>query len=359
MRELREARGLSQTDLAARAGLSRQSLGAIEAGRATPGVDVALCLGRVLGCRVETLFEADEPARVRLSLEPAERSATGRVALAQIDGRWVSHVLEHHGLGSSADALISEAPGSDVHLLRPLSDCRANFVIMGCAPALGLLADRLNARPGPGRFLSFVRGSTRALDALGRHQAHVAGVHLVDGRTGEANVPDVRRHVHGRSVVLITLARWEAGLLVAPGNPRRIRGAGDLARPELRVALREAGSGARRLFDLEAARAGVAFPVAPAQAVHVTGHLEVAHAISIGAADLGIATRDAALAFGLDFISVAEERYDLVVPTEGLDDPRLVRLLDLMVAAPLRHEFASLGYDIGSSGERVAEIHAA
>jgi molybdate-binding protein len=94
-------------------------------------------------------------------------------------------------------------------------------------------------------------------------------------------------------------------------------------------------------------------------AIQVGGQLEVAHAVAIGAGDVGVATRDAALAFGLTFVPLAEERYDLAIPESGLEDQRIVRLLDALSAAPLRRELASLGYDVRCSGDRVADVSAA
>ena len=56
VRGARLARGMTQDELARRAGLSRQALGAIESGAYQPGVGVALALARELGHSVEALF---------------------------------------------------------------------------------------------------------------------------------------------------------------------------------------------------------------------------------------------------------------------------------------------------------------
>lgn len=359
VRALRELRGLSQIALAAAAGLTRQSVGAIEAGRAMPGVDVALRLSRALDCKVEDLF-GGASATSHVVAEPAARG-DGRVLVAQIAGRWVSYPLSGLAMGGSADGLAprTRRGRTEVELLRPLADATQNLVLMGCAPALGLLADRLNARSGPGRFLWVAASSTKALDALSKGRTHVAGVHLVDARTGEANVPDVRRHGGADPMVLVTLARWEAGLVTAKGNPKQVTRAADLGRPGLRLVSREPGSGARRLLDQSLDSAGLSHDLAKAAPVVATGHLEVAHAVSIGAGDVGIATRDAAIAFGLGFVPIAEERFDLAIHAAHLPDPRVQRLLDAMTTAAFRRELASLGYDASSSGDRVAEIAAA
>ncbi|WAS97824.1 substrate-binding domain-containing protein [Nannocystis punicea] len=361
VRAVREARGLSQSELAAAASLSRQSVGAIEAGRATPAVDVALRLARALDCRVEELFALDE-AEARVEAEPATPVQAGRVALAHIGGRWVAYALTGEAMRLAGDAIVAGGPRRrgrvQVELLRGRAEAQDNLVVMGCAAALGVLADRLSGRVGAGRVVWLPRSSTQALAALAAEQTHVAGVHLIDGRTGEANVPDVRKHAAG-AIVLITLARWEAGLLLAPGNPRKIRGAADLGRRGLRLVSRETGSGSRRLLERELLRAGLPATLASAAAVRASGHLEVAQAIAGGAGEVGVATRDAAIAFGLEFVPLAEERYDLAIPRALLADPRLSRFLDAMTSAAFRRELSSLGYDVRGCGDRVAEFDAA
>lgn len=360
VRKLREARGLTQAALGEAAAVTRQSVNAIEAGRALPGVDVALRLARALDCAVETLFGGVLDER-RCSAEPASEASSGRVALAHIGGRWVSYSLDGEGLARAADGLTSstERGAVEVELLRPLQEPRQNVVLMGCAPALGLLADRLNSQPGPGRFLWFPRSSGAALAALTRGHTQLAGVHLVDPRSGEANLPDVRRQAYPRPVVVITLARWEAGLVLAPGNPKRISGVAQLGRKNLRWVGREAGSGARRLLESELKRAGLPSELARKAPLQAAGHLEVARAVAWGAADVGVATRDAAAAFGLAFAPLAEERYDLVVARDDLQEPRLARLFEVMTGAQYRRELSAVGYDVRACGTRVAEVHAA
>jgi molybdate-binding protein/DNA-binding XRE family transcriptional regulator len=345
--------------LAAQAGLSRQSIGAIEAGRSQPAVDVALRLAAALECSVERLFSPAVSAQL-LPVEAEGEPHTGRRALAFLNGRWVSYPLLDQ-LHISADALgVAARHGrARAEPLRGADEARDNVVILGCAAGLGLLADRLNTRSGPGRFLWLNRSSNAALEALREERAHIAGVHLVDAASGEANLLDVRRSLCNQTVVLITLGTWEAGLLLAPSCANRIRSVADLTGRGLRLALRESGSGARRLLDSELSRIGIPLDAVRAHSPPHKGHLDVARAIALGAADAGIATRDAALAFELPFLPLAEERYDLVIPRDYLSEPRLQRLLDAMTGASFRRELSSLGYDMRQCGQRVAELRAA
>lgn len=360
VRERRRAQSLSQVALAARARLTRQSIGAIEAGRATPAVDVALRIARALDCKVEELF--DEPASgALLETESAMPAPGARVAMAHLAGRWVSYPLVEEAVRISADGVVAGRRRGSVQVesLRAPSEAQDNLVVMGCAPGLGLLADRINSGKGPGRLLWFPRSSTAALEALARDHAHIAGVHLVDAKTGEANVPDVRRMTSGRAIALVTLARWEIGLLVRPGDAHRIRGAADLGRKGLRLVVREPGAGAQRLLERELRKVGLPRELARKPRLQASGHLEVARAIAMGAADTGVASRDAALAFGLAFVTLAEERYDLAVPSPALADRRIAHFFDVLASAAFRREISAIGYDARCAGERVGDVRAA
>ena len=247
VREVREARGVTQVALAERAELSRQSVGSIEAGRATPAVDVALRLAAALECQVEELFGGARSLDV-ISADRETAATAGRAAVAQIGDRWVSYPLVEDAVRIAADGIVvgDRRGRADIELLRSLDELRDNVVVMGCASGLGLLADRLNSRAGPGRFLWLARSSTAALRALATQQTHVAGVHLVDARTGEANIADVKRLAPAEPIALITLARWEAGLVARVNDARPIRCTADLTRPGVRLAAREARAGAQR-----------------------------------------------------------------------------------------------------------------
>ena len=55
----RAARSWTQQDLAERAGVSRQTIHAIEAGKYDPSLPLAFALAKLFDCRIEELFEAD------------------------------------------------------------------------------------------------------------------------------------------------------------------------------------------------------------------------------------------------------------------------------------------------------------
>lgn len=352
----REALGLSQVELASATQLSRQSIGAIESGRVTPSVEVALRLAAVLDRTVEELFTT-ETVLPSMMAEAASPALDGRIALAHIDGRWVAHGLSGQGTRTAADALGTKNRvnrAMRVELLRAPAEVRENVLVMGCAAGLGLLADRLNDGRGVGRFIWLSGSSTEALKALARGHTHIAGVHLQDGKTGDENLPDVRRIVSSAPVSLFTLGRWEMGLVTRPERSCRVTSLSDLARPDIRLCLREKGAGARRVFEQVLRKEGVPMALALTRSVQATGHFEVAQLVAAGASDVGVATRDAALAFGLRFMPLLEERFDLALREGSESDARIARLLEKMTASSFRRELSSLGYDVRQSGDRVA-----
>jgi putative molybdopterin biosynthesis protein len=386
--EFRQRRGLTQQKVADRAKITRQSLSALEAGRSAPSTTLALRLANALGCRVEDLFriEADgssvlaEVAGVTGETTNAVRSAQhggnrrsgraakgNRVLVVSIGDKWVAHRLaldESHSMLTAADGILGGPGGTrgaagasalaKVALLRDRDELRDTLLCVGCAPALGVLASRVSSLTPGQRVLWLERSSGAALEMLRRGHAHVAGAHLFDEDSGEFNVPFVRRLMPDRSMLVFNLVRWEAGLLVAPGNPRRLRGVADLARPDIALVPRDAGAGAQKLLERMLGRAGIPAKAVATRGPVAAGHMDVARAVAMGVADAGVSIRSAALAHGLGFLPLAEERFDLIVPQELSDDPRVIRLLDTLSSRPFRREIESLGgYGVRETGRLI------
>jgi putative molybdopterin biosynthesis protein len=249
-----------------------------------------------------------------------------------------------------ADALASlEADGNvGVRLLGERSR-RQSLVGLGCDPAVTILSAGLAQERGV-EVIATEAGSIQALEGLARGEAHLAGCHLIDEETGLFNLPWVRRLVPFPCTV-IGFAVWEQGLVVAAGNPLDIGSVADLARPTVRIVNRAAGSGSRALLDAELRRQGIASETVDGYGHEVSGHLAVAEAVAGGFADTGVAVRAVAVAYGLDFVQLGEERYDLVIPNHFLDLPSVAVLLDYLGGREIRTQVEALGgYDSAVMG---------
>ncbi|MCH1571717.1 MAG: helix-turn-helix domain-containing protein [Longimicrobiales bacterium] len=355
VRNQRAALGLSQADLAARVGVSRQAISAIEAGKQVPSTLLALHLARALNCRVEHLFRLTG-GRVINARRPPGRPDTGRVVLGRVQDEWVAHPVDD--LTHAADGLIlepdTEPESASVEVFDESLDIDTNVLVAGCAPLLGLHADRLGRRHRNARATWLHANSSKSLKLLELGLVHIAGVHLADSDHPDAHVQAARQAMPGQRSVLVNLAQWRQGLVVAPGNPLEIDIGSGLLRPELRLAVREHGAAAQRLLEriLRRAAGGGSTPLAePINGTKAANHDEVARLVQWGMVDAGVAIEAAALAAGLDFIPVSEERFDLIVPEALLDHGPVERFLCLIDQPSFRAEARALpGYDLSIAG---------
>jgi putative molybdopterin biosynthesis protein len=368
---LRKARGMSQAELASRVGLTRQAMYAIEANQYLPSTGIALRLARALECRVEDLFslssEGEEIEAEWLGSMPNPQGQEVRVKVSQVGNRVIARPVCQLGdmlnFVVPADGIVTAVPASTskkrtvstvrVKLLHGREQIAQQIVIAGCDPSLFLAGDyvrQLNARAG---VTNWTMGSTMALKALLQGEVHMAGVHLVDARSGESNLPYLKRHVKGKDFVGVRFASWVEGLLVPPGNPKRVRGVEDLVKPGIQIVNREAGAGARFLLDALLNQSGLTPDLVKGYSHEVPSHLEVARLIRDGSADAGIGVEPVARHFGLEFIPLRDEHYDLILRKDVLaGHPLINRLFDAMASLPFRRELQALGgYNLAEIGK--------
>jgi molybdate-binding protein/DNA-binding transcriptional regulator YhcF (GntR family) len=195
-------------------------------------------------------------------------------------------------------------------------------------------------------------GSLGGLIALQQGRADLAGCHLWDEATDDYNAPFVRSLLPGQRVALLTLAYRRQGLILPPGNPLGFTSLKDLARPGLCFANRQPGSGTRVWLDAALRRLGINVSHIQGYDQGLLTHSDVARAVAEGEADAGLGLETAALAFGLDFILMVTEPYDLVIPAENLTLPGIQRLRSWLGSAQARQALTDLGgYETAHTGE--------
>ncbi len=357
--EWRAARQIAAAELARRVGVSRQTIYAMEAGTYVPNTLVALRLARELGVSVEELFGLGEAQ----AAEPAEVQAAAlgvgvgmAVRLARVGGELVA-VEAEPGLTflGEADGVVVGAKGrrARVKLVGEEQDWDRRVVVAGCDPALGLLA-REAGRPAGVEVVTVAAPSRLALEWLKAGLVHVAGMHLEDPRTGEFNRPQVKQLMRGEAA-LFTFARWEEGLVVAAKNPTGVRSLEELWDRGMRMVNRERGSGSRALVDELLQKAGKKAEEVKGYAEVRRGHLAVAREVAEGRADGCVATMSAARLFGLGFVPLREERFDLVVRRADLGLVGVRAVLDTLQRAVLRQKLEGMaGYDVRETGREVS-----
>ncbi len=333
LRHARLAAGLSQAALASAAGLSRQTVGAVEAGQTRPSVDAAIALAMAVGRPVEELF-ATSPATSDAVLTQTAGEDEGVLA-CRVRGRLVhapvAGALAFQGW-PAANAVIragrlSPLPGADLE----------GFVVVGCDPALGLAAAML-PQTGPRRLIALAGSTDAAIEAMRAGRAHGALVH---------NRRD-RLPVAPRGTLRLRLARWRVGL----ASRRRVRSVEELCERRVRVVQREAGASSQQAFVAAAAAVGLT----PAAGPRAAGHLEVAQRVADGA-PAGVTMEPAALRYGLAFNALEEHVAELWLDARSREHPAVDALGNLLRSSAFTQRIALIaGYeptDPGSEQRRV------
>ena len=373
LRSHRTARGWSQGQLADAAHITRQAVCAIEANQYLPTTAVALRLAGALHCKVEDLFSLISTGDLiegdLVRAHPSKRGSLSRsrVKVAMVADRVIVRPMAALGevlnYTVPADGLIvDQAPNRrsekaltrvKVRLLRDRRAVEQEIAVAGCDPAIFLAGEYLRRRENNVTVVGWSMGSAAAVEAVKEGEVHVAGLHVVDAKSGESNLPFLRKHLKDDNFTVVTFATWEEGWIVPAGNPKGIREVADLARKDVTIANRESGAGARMLLDRKLAEAGIKSDQVKGYDHTATSHFEVARLVAEGQADVGIGVRSAAMVLGLDFIPLQVERYDLVIPTKLLKTNRgLEQLLDTIVSRPFRTEIEALGgYDTSQTGK--------
>ncbi|NJC95059.1 MAG: helix-turn-helix domain-containing protein [Anaerolineae bacterium] len=200
-------------------------------------------------------------------------------------------------------------------------------------------------------LLSLPVGSLDGLVNLRQGVWQISGSHLLDV-TGEYNTPFVRHLFPDRDVEIVTLAYRTQGLMLATGNPGGVKRIGDVARSGVRFVNRNPGSGTRLWFDTELKRLKIPAAKINGYNREVKTHTEAAALIAAHKADASLGLQAAAHQYGLDFIPLFEERYDLILPREN--EKILMPLLDYLQTAAFRNELNTLtGYNTSHSGEQI------
>ncbi len=379
LRLARQARGFSQQQLAGMAGISRQTVSAVESGISDPSLRVALALARALGMTVEDLFGPGSAAPLVTASPLAPLGAAGgRVTLAPIGDVLVALPLSgatatragflpagglairdgadpgHDAAQEVADDAAAPTDGGirgQAGSVRPIGPPRPTLVVAGCDPALPLLEAPLALLDPPVAFAWWPCASGEALRFAAGGLAHVAGVSGSDHSVGAGS------GLLRTGAEILRFCSWREGLVLRPGPGSGVAGVRDLPGSGLRLVNREHGSDARRVLDRELDDHGIDPGLLPGYETAAAGHLEVAAAIAAGVADVGVASEPVALAYSLTFVPLTQESFDLVIPAAHAGSREVRAMVRALSSRWLLDQLASLpGYDASRCGEHLAPL---
>ena len=361
LRQARQQAGLSQGELADRAGVARQTVGGIESRQYGPSLAVAFRLAVALGKKIEDIFQMPDiiPDEVHATWSGMGQfpEVGEKIQLARLttDGKYTAFPANRDSLQIEANATVVGMGSSKERLLARIlepEDLAAPAVLLaGCSPALALLKQRLNNRYRDVSICWINTNSMASLQALAKGLIHGAGVHIYDEETGEYNLPIVKRVLQHTPHMVVNLCYGEQGFVVGRGNPKGISGFGDLCRQDVRIVNRELGAETRRLLDSGLKQNSLLPSQVAGYNFQVQTHQEVVQTVALGGADCGISLRPLARLYKLDFIPLTRERYDLVFLLEDLEKPGVQAILDCLQKHNFLLALEASGYDPESTGK--------
>ena len=195
-------------------------------------------------------------------------------------------------------------------------------------------------------------GSMGGVMAVRRGEAHAAGCHLLDTETGKYNVSFVKKYFPKGGVKLVRCVGRQQGLMVAAGNPLGIEKFADIAKENLRYVNRQKGSGTRILTDFLCKQDKIDTDTIYGYDREELTHNSVAVQIASGSADAGMGIYSAARLYGLDFIPICVEEYDLLIPDKCWDTPQVQQMLAALKSREFQEKLLAMGgYTLDRPGE--------
>ena len=292
-----------------------------------------------------------------------------RVGLGYVSGKLIAMPLSRGGgVVSSfmkADGIIeipSEHSGykagerAPVRLLRTIREVENAVVAIGSHDPLLDELSELMRRGNPGASVKSSHvGSMGGLMAIKRGEAHIAGTHLLDEASGGYNIPFIEKNFPNGGVRLVECVSREQGLMLQRGNPKSIDSVKDAARGDVNYINRQKGSGTRILFDYLCRRDGIKTANIAGYDREEYTHTSVAAIIAAGSADAGLGILTAARMYGLDFLHVCDEQYDLLIPDFAWDTPMVQQLIVILKSEAFASRLRQMG---GYKADKPGEVRA-
>lgn len=263
-----------------------------------------------------------------------------------------------------ADGIMEIAQGTEgyeagetvrVRLLGDEEKLRNTLVVIGSHdPLLDELADMMHSDNRSVYMSSSHVGSMGGIMAIRRGECHAAGCHLLDTASGEYNLSFMRKYFPKGNVKLLRCVGRQQGLMLQSGNPLGIADFVDIAGENVRYVNRQKGSGTRILTDYLCEKNGLDTAAIYGYEREELTHTSVAAQIACGSADAGMGIYSAAKLYGLDFLPVCVEEYDLIVPDYAYDTPTVQQMIATLRSERFKEKLLAMGgYTVEAPGESI------
>jgi len=324
------------------------------------------------------MLEQPENERIKVQVKPTRKLASKlgveeflRVKLGCVGKKLVATPLPR-GAGcittlTRADGIIripnhieglNNYENIDAELLRPFYFIKNTIVAVGSHDnSLDILSDQIKLKYSNITLSSSNVGSMGGLIAIKKGLCHLAGSHLLDTEDGFYNLSYIKKYLPNIGIIVINFVFRDQGLIVLPGNPKRVKGIEDLSRYDVVFINRQEGSGTRILLDYRLKQLGIEPRTIRGYDNEEYTHMAVAVAVLSSSADVGLGIYAAAKALNLDFIPVVTEQYDLVIPKEHFESKNIRIMLETINTKKFKKRAEALGgYHTERTGEIVATL---
>lgn len=224
----------------------------------------------------------------------------GKIPASKVTGKWLfpRDLVDQWVLESSHGGLLTDRmliAGSDDPLLYR---------------AVMQIANQIRARA----LISYTpTGTQLGLSLLARRRADMCGIHWGPVEESAKRHPAlIKQFAQHHDWVLVRLFRREQGLILAPDAWPAGRQIEDLFSPQMRWAVRQEGAGSQRFLQEIITRHGVN-PAARRITGHAYSERDAASLVAMGQADVATGVRAAATEFGLEFLPIGWEAFDLTM----------------------------------------------
>lgn len=267
-------------------------------------------------------------------------AAQGVIPATKVTGKWLfprdlidQWLLESAHGGVLADRLV--VAGSDDPLLYRATQQLAHEI------------------QGRGLLSYSSTGTQLGLGLLARHRADVCGIHWGPAKESEhRHLAVVRQYPQHREWVIQRAFLREQGLIVG-GDLRPDGDIRALFAPRVRWAMRQEGAGSQRFLRETLVHYGVD-AASLRLAARVYSEREAAAMVAMDQADVAPGARAAAAEFGLEFVPIGWEAYDLVLHRGVYFRTLFQKLLAQLQGAECQRAARLLGgYDFAGSGRLI------
>ncbi|MGD0233513.1 MAG: molybdopterin biosynthesis protein [Syntrophorhabdales bacterium] len=238
-------------------------------------------------------------------------------------------------------------------LLRDQNELRGRIHILGSHDfSLDVMRDIIKKTRPDMDLISTHIGSLSGVIALQKGVVDLCTTHILDEKEKVYNIPVVKKYLGTRPALLINVAKRIQGLVVAKGNPKGVKGIPDLSRVDIRFVNRQVGSGTRILLDTMLAEQGIDRASIRGYDREEFTHAAVGVLVKDGITDVGLAIYPIARLFGLDFLPLVEEEYDLLVAREFTEESKFSAVMEAITSSEFARRLQEFGgYNTDQTGK--------